>query len=59
MAPHCCHAGVMHGDNAKSHEDAGESEAKRRCGLATDGVKGTPGYDDGHDERKGGQSDVV
>src|ERR1700694_1909893 len=49
----------MHGDNAKSHKDAAKNEAKRRCALATDDVKGAAGYEDRHYERKGGQSDLV
>src|SRR3984893_17993301 len=49
----------MHGGNAKSHEDAAENEAKRRCALATDYVKAAAGYEDRHQERKGGQPDVV
>src|SRR6202162_2554622 len=49
----------MHGGNAKSHEDAAENEAKRRCALATDDVKAAAGYEDRHQERKNGQSDVV
>src|SRR3977135_3728854 len=49
----------MHGDNTKSHEAAAENEAKRRCALATDDVKGAAGYEDRHYERKDGQSDVV
>src|SRR5258708_23415833 len=49
----------MHPGNAKSHEDAAEYEAKRRCALATDDVKAAAGYEDRHHERKGGQSDVV
>jgi hypothetical protein len=49
----------MHGDNAKSHEDAAENEAKRRSALATDDVKAAAGYDNRHNERKGGRSDVV
>jgi hypothetical protein len=59
VPPHCRHAGVMHGGNAKSHEDAAENEAKRRCALATNDVKTAAGYQDRHHERKGGQSDVV
>src|SRR5258708_6274051 len=49
----------MHGGNAKSHEDAAENEAKRRCAPATDDVKAAAGYEDRHQQRKGGQSDVV
>src|SRR6266436_1740148 len=49
----------MHGGNAKSHEDAAENEAKRRCALATDDVKAAAGYEDRQQERKGGRSDVV
>src|SRR5260221_14264630 len=49
----------MHGGNAKSHEDAAENEAKRRCAPATDDVKADAGYEDRHQERKGGQSGVV
>src|SRR3979490_2972878 len=49
----------MHGDNTKSHEAAAENEAKRRCALATDDVKGAARYEDRQYERKGGQSDVV
>src|SRR5258707_4678665 len=59
MPPDGGHAGVMHGGNAKSHEDAAENEAKRRCALATDDVKAAAGYEDRHQKRKGGQSDVV
>src|SRR5438445_7909649 len=49
----------MHGDNAKSHEDAAENEAKRRYALATDDVKAAAGHEDRHQERKSGRSDVV
>src|SRR5436309_7384190 len=49
----------MHGDNAKSHEDAAENEAKRRGALATDDVKAAAGGEDRHHEGKDGQSDVV
>src|SRR4030088_2683568 len=49
----------MHGDNAKSHEDAAEDEVERRRALATDDVKAAAGYKDRYHERKGGQSDVV
>src|ERR1700731_3124180 len=49
----------MHGGNAKSHEDAAENEGKRRCALATNYVKAAAGYEDRHQERKGGQPDVV
>src|SRR6267378_7082557 len=49
----------MHPGNAKSHEDAAENEAKRRCALATNDVKAAAGYEDRHHERKDGQSDVV
>ena len=59
VLPHRRHAGVMHGDNAKSHEDAAENEAKRRSALATNDVKAAAGYEHRHHERKGGQSDVV
>src|SRR5216684_3208986 len=59
VPPHCRHAGVVHGGNAKSHEDAAENEAKRRSALATNDVKAAAGYDHRHHERKGGQSDVV
>ena len=59
MPPHGRHAGVMHGGNAKSHEDAAENEAKRRYARATDDVKAAAGYQDRHHEGKGGQADVV
>ncbi len=50
----------MHGGNAKSHEDAAaENEAKPRFALATDDVKAAAGHEYRHQERKGGQSDVV
>jgi hypothetical protein len=49
----------MHGDNAESHEDAAKHKVKRRCALATDDVKAAARYDDRHDERNDGQSDVV
>src|SRR5713101_3619365 len=49
----------MHGDNAKSHEDAAENEVKRRGALATDDVKAAAGYEGRHHEGKDGQSDVV
>src|SRR5260370_17021165 len=49
----------MHPGNAKSHEDAAENEAKRRCALATNDVKAAAGYEDRHHERKGSQSDIV
>src|SRR5437879_8379779 len=49
----------MHGDNAKSHEDAAEDEVKRRAALATDDVKAAGGCEDRHHEGKDGQSDVV
>src|ERR1700736_4992795 len=48
VPPHCCHAGVMHGGNAKSHEGAAENQAKRRCALTTDDVKAATGYQDRH-----------
>src|SRR5712692_8816218 len=59
VPPHCRHAGVVHGGNAKSHEDAAENEAKRRSALATNDVKAPAGYEYRHHERKSGQSDVV
>src|ERR1700730_18398521 len=49
----------MHPGNAKSHEDAAENEAQRRCTLATNDVKADAGYQDRYHERKNGQSDVV
>jgi hypothetical protein len=44
----------MHGDNAKSHEDAAENEAKRRCTLAANNVKTDARYENRQHEREGG-----
>ena len=49
----------MHGGNAKSHEDAAENEPKRRYDLAADDVKADARYEDCHQERNGGQPNVV
>jgi hypothetical protein len=59
VPPHCRHADVMHGDDAKPHDDAAENEVKRRCALLADDVKAAAGHQDRDRERKGGQSDVV
>jgi len=39
VALHRRHAGVMHGDDAKSHEDTAEDEVQRRTVRVTDHVK--------------------
>jgi hypothetical protein len=59
LSRHGSHAGVMHGGNAKSHEETAENEARQRCALAADDVKADAGDEDRDDERKGRQSDVV
>jgi class 3 adenylate cyclase len=54
LPTHGGHAGVMHGDNAQSHEDAAENEAKRRCTLAANNVKADASYENRQQEREGG-----
>ena len=59
VTPHGRHAGVVHGDDANSHENAAENEAKDGYPRAADDVEAAAGYEDRQYEGKASQFDVV
>ena len=50
VPPHGGHAGVVHRDDAESHEDPAEHEAEPRGTRATDDVEAAAGHEDRHHE---------